>query len=117
MLTVRRVVAGAATTLIQLLAGCSSGTTATAVGSQIPPATIQSVATKIGCDSYQRDPTIAPGSIESGSCDLPTGDTAQLYQMPSRASGDYLVSIAHTSGVAAKDITWYGNVLVVTDSP
>ena len=113
----RRVVAGMATAVILLLAGCSSGKTATAVGSQIPPATIQTVATKIGCDNYQRDPTIAPGSIESGSCDLPTGDTAQLYQMPSRASGDYLVSIAHSTGVAAKDITWYGNVLVVTDAP
>jgi hypothetical protein len=101
-----------------LLAGCGHSGTVTPVGQTIPPATIQSVATKIGCDSYQKDPTIAPGSIESGSCELLGGlVTAQLYQMPSRDSGAYLVSIAHSSGVAAKDITWYGNVLVVTDAP
>lgn len=105
-----RVVAGMATAVI-LLAGCSSGKTATPVGSQIPPATIQSVVSQLDCKGYQTDPVTAPGSKTSGSCTLADGTDVQLYQMPSRAVGGYLIDIAKQMGV--KKYWWRGNVLIV----
>jgi hypothetical protein len=80
------------------------------------PQTIQDVATKLHCTGYERDPVTAPGSKESGACDLPNGDTAQLYLMPGRSAGKYLIDLAKRYGATDKDISWHGNVLVVESS-
>jgi hypothetical protein len=72
---------------------------------------IAGVVAVLGCNGYQRDEVIAPGSIESGSCTLSDGTDVQLYLMPSRAAGKSLEDLAHTNGVT--DVEWLGNVLVV----
>jgi hypothetical protein len=101
---------------VLLLTGCG-GKSSAAGGKSSSPQTIQSVVAKLGCANYQRDDTVAPGSRESGSCDLPNGDTAQLYSMPSHSAGSYLIGLAKEYGATDKNIRWYGNVLVVESSP
>jgi hypothetical protein len=51
--------------------------------------------------------------IEASRRDLPTGNTAQLYAMPSHAAGKYLVDIAEQQGIGGAAIKWYDNVLVI----
>ena len=107
-MTLIRVAAVCALASVLLLAGCGGKSSPAGGSRSSEPATIQNVVAKLHCTGYQRDPVIAPGSKESGACDLPNGDTAQLYLVPIRSAGAYLIDLAKQYGVTDKDIRWYG---------
>lgn len=98
---------------VLFLTACG-GKSSPAGGTSSAPQTIQNVVAKLHCTGYERDATIALGSKESGACDRPNGDTAQLYLMPSRSAGGYLIDLANKYGATV--IKWYGNVPVVDPS-